>query len=109
VLDQFITLPEIIPPPETNKQRVLRDHIDFMRNHPDTKDFNVDPAISWPEVGYFYMYCRTAGFDDIQVYPIMLLNNMVDTFDFNPRTVTTLRVPTAPVVQGIIATLNNNV
>lgn len=105
MLDKFITLGDIIPPPETNKQRVLRDHITFMCNHAETSDVVVDPAHSYPEIHSFYMYCKNVGLEDIQIYPTMLLNDIRNPMQFTPQKYTSLKVPSATLVNDILATI----
>lgn len=105
MLDSFITLSEIIPPPETEKQRVLRDHITFMRNHEETQTTAVDPAHSYPEIHSFYSYCKNIGLDDIQIYPTMLLNGIKSPMAFTPEKYTTLKIPSANLVNNILSTI----
>lgn len=105
MLESFITLGNIIPPPETDRNRVLRDHIAFMRNHADTTDMLVDPAHSYPEVHSFYTFCKAIGLEDIQIYPTMLLNGITNPLAFTPEKYTMLKVPSAPLVNSIISTI----
>lgn len=106
MLDNFITLGEIIPPSETPKSRILRDHIEYMRAYATSADHVVDPTYSWPDIHNFYAYCKHVGFDDSQVYPIMLLNGIRSNNDFTPE-VTKLRVVQADVVSQILSTLTS--
>ncbi|QXO09470.1 hypothetical protein pEaSNUABM11_00046 [Erwinia phage pEa_SNUABM_11] len=105
MLDQYVTLGEIIPPPETEKNRVLRDHIAFMRNHAETATTVVDPAHSYPDIHSFYAYCKNIGLEEIQIYPTMLLNDIRNPMQFTPQKYTSLKIPSATLVNDILSTI----
>lgn len=104
MLEDFITLKEIIPAPYTSTWKVLHDYTDFLRKHPQTKVETVDPRFSYPEIHNFYAYCKLKGYAENIIYPLMLLNNLEDPMNFTPE-ITELIVPDAGVVASILSTI----
>ena len=104
MLDNFATLSEIIPSPDSTKYKVLHDYTDFLRKHPDTTEEVVDPKYAYPEVHSFYAYCRLKQYDNSIIYPMMLMNGISTPFDFTPE-IRTLLVPSVGVVSNILSTI----
>ncbi|AWN08957.1 hypothetical protein MLDJOKPK_00132 [Salmonella phage SPAsTU] len=104
MLDSFTTLAEVIPSPDSTKYKVLHDYADFLRKHPETTEEVVDPRYAWPETHSFYAYCRLKEYDDMIIFPMMLMNGIMTPLDFTPD-IQTLLVPSVSVVSNILSTI----
>jgi len=105
MLDKFITLAEVVPSVDSTKRRVLRDHTEYLRKHPDTRIVPINPEFAWPEVHNFYAYCNLIDLDPIQVYPVMLLNRIDEPLQFSAEKYQTLIVPSALAVNEVLNTI----
>ena len=105
MLDKFITLDEVVPSLDSVKRRVLRDHTEYLRNHKDTRTIAIDPRYAWPEIHNFYAYCKLVGWQNNQIYPIMLLNGIDEPMQFNTDDFQTLVVPTSAAVSEVLDTI----
>ena len=102
MLDKFVTLNDNVPPIDTARRQLFIDHLEFIRNHPSTMLRPVDVRYAYPEQHSFYGYCRLMGYENIQYYPMMLLNGISDAMAFSKDT-EMLYVPSVDLLQKIIA------
>lgn len=102
MLDSFVTYESAIPALSTIERQLIIDHLDYLRNHPDTKkSVAVDPRYSYPEMHSLYAYCKLAGIPSELVFPIMLLNNLRSPMEFTPD-IQSLMIPDIGVVASIL-------
>jgi hypothetical protein len=102
MLDNFVTLRDNIPSIDSPSRQLFIDHLEFIRNHPSTQLSPVDLRYAYPEQHSFYGYCRLMGYEDIQYYPMMLLNGLSDGMAFTKDT-DMLYIPSVDLLQKIIA------
>lgn len=102
MLDNFVTLRDNIPPIDSARRQLFIDHLEFIRNHPSTQLKPVDVRYAYPEQHSFYAYCRLVGYEDVQYYPMMLLNGLSDAMAFTKDT-QALYVPSVDLLQKIIS------
>ncbi len=102
MLDNFVTLRDVVPSIDDSRRQLFIDHLEFIRNHPSTAYLPVDLRYAYPEQHSFYGYCRLKGYEDIQYYPMMLLNGLSDAMAFTKDT-DMLYVPSVDLLQKIIA------
>lgn len=102
MLDKFVTLRDNVPSIDSARRQLFIDHLEFIRNHPSTTLAPVDVRYAYPEQHSFYGYCRLKGYEDVQYYPMMLLNGLSDAMSFSKDT-ETIYVPSVELLQKIIA------
>lgn len=102
MLEKFISLKEIMPPLDSSKRRLLIDHREFFKTHSTTVEEEVNPAFSYPEQNNFYAYCKLMGYEDTQIYVIMLINDLSDSFSFSKDT-KTLLIPSVATIQQVLS------
>lgn len=106
MLDKFVTYESAIPAIGSVERQLLIDHIDYMRNHPDTKKVAVNPQYSYPEIHSLYAYCALAGIPSELIFPIMLLNNIRSPMEFTPD-IESLLTPDIATVYSILDSAYN--
>ncbi len=102
MLDKFITFKEPIPKPSSDERRVLFDHREFLKNHPDTITHPIAVGTGYAEQHNWYRYFLMNNFPAEIFYPIMVINGITDLLEFD-STVKTILVPSHGVVQDVIS------
>lgn len=102
MLDKFITFKEPIPEPSSDERRVLFDHREYLKHHPDTITHPIATGTGYAEQHNWYRYFLLNNFPAEIFYPIMLINGITDLLEFD-STVKTILVPSHGVVQDVIS------
>ncbi|MGL5397252.1 MAG: hypothetical protein ACRDBQ_18545 [Shewanella sp.] len=104
MLDDYLTLGEIVPSFNSRKRRLLYDHIEWLRRHPETVVEPTRPEYAFPEIHSFYAYCKLADIAEEQIYPIMLLNDITNPMEFTIEKYPQLTIPSLVAVSSVLGT-----
>lgn len=102
MLKDYITLGEVVPSFNSRKRRLLYDHIEWLRRHPETVVEQTNPDYAFPEVHSLYAYCKLVDITEEQIYPIMLLNDISNPMDFTIEKYPQLVVPSLTAVAAVL-------
>jgi hypothetical protein len=102
MLEKFTTLEAPMPEPDSDIRRVIRDHKDYLINHPTTSIHSIDPDVSYPERYNWYRYFLLKSIPTLLFYPIFVVNDITDVMSLDHDTATII-LPSAHTVQSLLA------
>lgn len=105
MLEEMVTYPsKIIPHPDSDERRVIRDHKYYIINHPKTKKVPLVSVSAYPERRNFYAYCLEQRIAPELIYPMMLINEINNNMEFKDD-MEYILMPDGNVIADILETI----